>query len=656
MKRLAVVVILLAGFGTALAQETKIPDLADTKVTVPWTELKKLIEASIRADTAAVKPPVEYTLSNASYRGLVNGKTMTVTATADLDVLKEKWNVVNLFYGAYSGSGFALRSATLDNKRAGVYSDGGYYKMAVKGPGTHALKLVYSVKVEQGLPKSRASVPVLKAPGGVFVLEVPGNGAGKLSATADPSIATDETGVRAGILTVVVPETDRLAVTWEKYVAPEAKAKPIVYAEVSTLFTVGEGTLSGQTGVAYTILQSSVSEFQLAVPKGVKVLEVSGGDFKVEEKADRQVVTITPAQEASGSAWVGLSFEQSLGQTTATADLPEVEVLNVEREKGYIGVEARTNIEVKATKISGSVEGVDVKELPSTVWDRTVNPVLLAYKYIKHPYGAEIEIVKHEGLPVLAATIDEANFTTLFTDDGKMVTRGVYQVRNNLQQFVTLTLPESTEVWSTFVSGRPVKPTKGEKPGQVLVQLERSTPGQDNVKPFPVEVVYFTKGKKFDKDGKLDVFLPKSDIPTSELYWSCWLPDEYKYSDFKGNVKEYKAPPPPPPAPRGQVQTGGYEAEYGEALQGNVNAQRPLVEKSATTTTRITTTKELESNVQMTPQVQMEDQARQMFAQKGKAEGVFPVKVQIPERGKFYRFTKLLVTDEVPELVAKYKK
>ena len=52
----------------------------------------------------------------------------------------------------------------------------------------------------------------------------------------------------------------------------------------------------------------------------------------------------------------------------------------------------------------------------------------------------------------------------------------------------------------------------------------------------------------------------------------------------------------------------------------------------------------------------MERDARQMFAKQGRAEGVFPVKVQIPERGKFYRFTKLLVTDEVPELVAKYKK
>lgn len=635
MKRIAVIIVLLLGFGVALAQEGKIPDLSDTKVTIPWTELRKLIELGIKADTAAVKPPVEYTLSNASYRAVVRGKTMTVTATCNLDVLKAKWNEVTLFNGAYPSMGYALRSATLDGKRAGVYTSGGYYKIAVKGPGTHTLKLVYSVKVEPGLPKSRATVPVLMAPGGVFVLEVPGKG---VSASAEPSLVTDEPGQKGGVLSVIVPETDHLSFAWEKYVAPEAKPKPIVYAEVSTLFSVGEGTLSGQTSVAYTILQSSVPEFQLAVPKGVKVLEVTGGDFKVEEQGEKQVVTVTPAQEASGSASVGLSFEQSLGQTTTAAGLPEVEVLNVEREKGYLGVEARTNIEVKATKVSGSVEAVDVKELPSSVWDRTVNPVLLAFKYIKHPYGAEIEIVKHEGLPVLAATIDQANFTSLFTDDGKMVTRGVYQVRNNLQQFVTLTLPESTEVWSTFVSGRAVKPTKGEKPRQILVQLERSVAGQDNVKAFPVEVVYFTKGKKFEKDGKLDVFLPKSDIPTSELFWSCWLPDEYKYSDFKGNVKEWKAPPP---APRGQPQTGGYQSEFGEAMQGTVNANRPLVEKSATTTTRITTSRDIEGMpVQRpqdvygittpgvgSPQVQMEKETQQMFAQKGRAEGVFPVKV-----------------------------
>jgi len=281
-----------------------------------------------------------------------------------------------------------------------------------------------------------------------------------------------------------------------------------------------------------------------------------------------------------------------------------------------------------------------------------VNPVLLAYKYIKHPYLAGIEIVKHEGLPVLAATIDQANFTTLFTDDGKMVTRGVYQVRNNLQQFVTLTLPESTEVWSTFVSGRPVKPTTGEKPRQILVQLERSSTGQDNVRPFPVEVVYFTKGQKFEKGGKLDVFLPKSDIPTSELFWSCWLPEEYKYSDFKGNVKEWKPQPPPSPS---QISTrGGRKDEVAyfvdgqsinDALVGGADqAPEELAQKSV----------RLAPNV--IPQVQMEREARQMFGKQGRAEGVFPVKVQIPERGKFYRFTKLLVTDEVPELVAKYKK
>ena len=175
MKRIAICLVLMLGFGLALAQEPKIPDLADTKVTIPWTELKKLIEAGMKVDKDDVKPPVAYALSNAAYRGVVRGKTMTVTATCDLEVLKEKWAEVDLMYGAYSGAGFALRSATLDNKRAGIYSDGGWSKLAVRGPGSYTLTGVLR-EGRAGPAQDPGHDPDAQGPGRSVRLGGPGEG------------------------------------------------------------------------------------------------------------------------------------------------------------------------------------------------------------------------------------------------------------------------------------------------------------------------------------------------------------------------------------------------------------------------------------------------------------------------------------------------
>ena len=40
----------------------------------------------------------------------------------------------------------------------------------------------------------------------------------------------------------------------------------------------------------------------------------------------------------------------------------------------------------------------------------------------------------------------------------------------------------------------------------------------------------------------------------------------------------------------------------------------------------------------------------------GRAKGALPVRISIPARGEFKRFSKLLVTDETPELIIKYGK
>jgi len=58
----------------------------------------------------------------------------------------------------------------------------------------------------------------------------------------------------------------------------------------------------------------------------------------------------------------------------------------------------------------------------------------------------------------------------------------------------------------------------------------------------------------------------------------------------------------------------------------------------------------LQQNVLNVPAMQLGQQKQAMDV------GVMPVKMEIPQQGKVFRFTKMLVIDEKPGLTFKYRK
>src|SRR5204862_383054 len=84
----------------------------------------------------------------------------------------------------------------------------------------------------------------------------------------------------------------------------------------------------------------------------------------------------------------------------AAALVPELQILGVEREWGHIGINATTNIEITAT--AKGLTPIDVKELPAEVWQVAQLPILLSYKYLSHPYELQLDVRRHEDVPVLA--------------------------------------------------------------------------------------------------------------------------------------------------------------------------------------------------------------------------------------------------------------
>ena len=113
-----------------------------------------------------------------------------------------------------------------------------------------------------------------------------------------------------------------------------------------------------------------------------------------------------------------MTYERNIGEGSVVAEVPSIKAVGVERENGYFGVAARTNVELAVNKLD-RVTPIDVKELPSSIWGRSANPILLAFKYLNHPFNITIDVTRHEELPVLVAAVDVANYVTLYTEEGK---------------------------------------------------------------------------------------------------------------------------------------------------------------------------------------------------------------------------------------------
>ena len=168
---------------------------------------------------------------------------------------------------------------------------------------------------------------------------------------------------------------------------------------------------------------------------------------------------------------------------------------------------------------------------------KTTNPILLAYRYVKteKPFTLDLSITRHEEIDVQVAAIDSASYKTLYTTDGLAVTRAQFSVRNSRRQFLRLSLPADSEIWSVFVNDRPQKPAfaadTDENSRDVLIKMVNSTSA------FPVELVYATRSKGMDTFGRVQGFLPRPDMIVTHTNWDVYVPAAPRYSTPKTNME-----------------------------------------------------------------------------------------------------------------------
>ena len=599
----------------ALAQS----DIPAARVTLPWSDFRQLYEKGLAPEDPPEPAPRDFAISRAVYSGEVSEESTAFELSLRVEVLKDKgWVSVPLL-----PTTVALRSATLGGKDAPVYLQDGWYRLVTDRKGVVDLKLSFAVSTWESGGQNGFSFAMAPSGGTQVTVSVPAENTLDF-AVANAQQTERQTRGDRQILEALLPATGNLSVTWQRAADeetpegdPEAVAEVArVYAEHQALVGVAEGLMQCTSAVHYSILHAGVESLSVDLPTDVTVLDVKGNglrDWSVEQQGERNVVTAELNYEAKGSYSLYLNYEKQLPEGSVSVSVPDLQVQDVERVKGWVGIDARSALEIAPGAVQNA-NTVDVRELPTAILGQTNWPVLLGFKYRKQDFAIPLEIRQHEDVDMLVTIVDSLAATSVMTRDGRRMTQLVYSMRNNRTQFLRLEMPDNVEVWSTFVGGRAVKPAKADD-GRLLVPLARSQASGGALASFAVEIVYVEDGVEPDAKGAgtFAASLPVAGVPSTQVAWTVYMPYEAKIKDKS-------------------VESTLRKVDYFTSISTAGYAMDAMA---------------VNAEVQM--------QAAQTFSGEATAAGVQPVKVSLPIDGYPTYFEKLLVLDEPLEVSFEYK-
>lgn len=301
-----------------------------------------------------------------------------------------------------------------------------------------------------------------------------------------------------------------------------------LYAESENLVSLSEDGVELFSVVGLTILYAPAKRFRIELPQGFELISADGQgafQYSVEREGDRSILIGETAFGITQRYEISLRAKRALGPGESEVRLPIPRLLDVERDSGFVALEIPGKISVAGVE-GEDLTSIDVRELPEAILRSSVSPVVRAFRYAGPRAGARIALARHPEKALAAGGADVLRATSVVTGDGRLMTDLSFTLRNNLQQYLALELPEGAEVRSAVLEGDPIKPSRDAE-GRVLVPLRRSSSGPAGLQPFRVQLVYESAVGELGAIGRRHLALPRLLVPVASVEWSIYVPATY---------------------------------------------------------------------------------------------------------------------------------
>jgi hypothetical protein len=518
-------------------------------VVLPVSEYTALKRAASPAEPEPVEPPVEATLSRIDYDLKVDGDLATGEARLTVDVIKNGWVRVAM------PDGLMVRDAQLDGRPVNLVMN-----TTDKGPGRADLLLS---KTGRSVLTLKIVAPVTTV-AGTDILHLPVSNSAVSHAIVELARQGVDVRITGGLLLEHSESAngsrwvangrggEPLTFGWRRKVDDARTSQPLrLRGSVTQLVGLGEDATQVNAEIQVDVVQGLANEVSVQLPKEITVNQVSGAMVADWDVANNEL-KVTFIEPVSNTARFTLTGELKMARE-GNLDIPLLRLPSAERETGGVGIEVLGAGEIKERRQSG-LEEAEAGELGQLIASRQ-SPSLIAFRLQpadgKSPRTLSLNVARYTPQAVLTANIEEAEYNTLITSDGKMLVQSRFAVRNNQRNFLKLTLPPAAVLWSASVGGRLLRPGRAPD-GSFLLPLEKTRTGEE-APAFVVEVTYLDRTTSWTDRGHARVSLVAVDLPISKSHLLLHHPPLFRVTPatgLSGNFRVATYTPPESPALR----------------------------------------------------------------------------------------------------------
>jgi len=632
------------------------------KVILPRNQFIQILDKMKPPRERILTPPVNYIITKAEYQGDMGQKSTTITATFTLEIFEKNEQCYRQI--PFLPQSVGLEEVLLDDKRALVTVINGWYHINTSESGHHKIRVKYYVSSNLDKGPQILKFPIVRTAITTFALTVPLEKV-DLSISNAKEVITSQKGGSTHIR-AILPATDCVEVSaHRKYMTPKGIAKDIpakIYAETINLLSIEEDAVRITSRIKLNILQNTITNINAKVPENYTILDIrkkNGSrmqEWHVNKTGKGSIVNIPFETPVEGNIAFDIITERLFKSEKTDIHFNGFKIQDAIRETGYLGAEKRSTAQASPTSTE-KLDRIDIKDLPYELINMSKRPLLFGFRYLRHPYNLGMTIIKHEELPTISSIIDMASIITIILEDGKILTKVNYTIRNTWKQFLKLDIPPDSEIWTVYVDSIRENASRSSD-GKIMIPLARSRFKGELLKSFPVELIYYSKGDSLGSFGSKKIQFPTADIMITKMLWSVYLPEENHYLHFSGNVEK-------------------------EEMAGTLNLM--LGKSRNFSIDQVESYNEVASNLERSPQKQQtmtrygeslqshfsnksinqRDIARQMrleanlntdfqteqkkrLGKPGSGSNIF--KIELPTSGQIYRFNKTVIEGESIEL------
>jgi len=486
--------------------------LADAKVTVPYAELKTLLEKAEAAERLKNEaPPIAAALLSSKFDLALQGAGASLVAHFEVAVFGEGWRLARLM--------------STDMTPASIECVGGeviFQEGALCALGRGAGRMSITARFDAPDPRKALGRPFMRfkaEPATSALLQVTGMGKDerlRVNGSSDDRMALEGVPLPSGGGAV------ELALEEIRPPAPtQWSATAAILVERDDVF------LRYFARIVADAIDGSGAEMTLELPQGSRdvAVESAGVAFSNIERIPegRELLRISWAEKESRSHELMLRW-----RTPPMGDLSHWP-MECPRPRGAqafdtVFVAAQPNLTVLDPEPASAMSR-DVT-LPDWIRER-----LASREYVVVSGEASLVPRRLKAAATDSATVKSAKYATTLVRDGSILGEGEFEIEHVGPTRWQLRLPAGARLLKCSVNGSPAQPISGEDGGLELV-LPASPRGGSSVR-----LSYTEKKDVMDAvGGRLSVSLPSTPLFTDRIEWQLVLPPSYEPVAVEGNV------------------------------------------------------------------------------------------------------------------------